>query len=106
MANDDNVTRRSNGEASSGQRQGSQSGGRGFAGMDSERQRQIASKGGQSVPSGERSFSKDRDLASRAGSIGGQNSHGGRRGQPEGNTETDDYTGSATGNRETNINNW
>ena len=44
---------------------------RGFASMDEEKQREIASKGGQSVPSEKRSFSKDHELASEAGSKGG-----------------------------------
>jgi len=52
---------------------------RGFASMDENKQREIASKGGKSVPPEERSFSKDRDLASEAGKKGGENSHGGRR---------------------------
>jgi len=51
--------------------------GRGFAGMDPERQHEIASKGGQSVPAEKRSFSRDHQLAAEAGHKGGQNSHGG-----------------------------
>jgi general stress protein YciG len=54
---------------------------RGFASMDPAIQRQIASKGGRSVPPEERSFSKDRALAAEAGRKGGEASHGGRRGQ-------------------------
>ena len=46
---------------------------RGFAGMDEEKQRDIARKGGESVPSEERSFSKDDELASEAGRKGGHN---------------------------------
>lgn len=65
-SNNNNDTRRSGGQ-------------RGFAGMDEDRQRQIASKGGQSVPAEERSFSRDRELASEAGRKGGENSHGGGR---------------------------
>ena len=45
---------------------------RGFAAMDQVKQRQIASKGGQSVPSEKRSFSKDPELAAEAGRKGGQ----------------------------------
>ena len=45
---------------------------RGFAAMDRQKQRQIASKGGQSVPSEKRSFSKDPELAAEAGRKGGQ----------------------------------
>ena len=36
---------------------------RGFAAMDKARQREIARKGGASVPDEKRSFSQDRDLA-------------------------------------------
>jgi uncharacterized protein len=46
---------------------------RGFASMDAEKQRAIASKGGQSVPNEKRSFSQNRELASKAGRKGGQN---------------------------------
>jgi hypothetical protein len=35
---------------------------RGFAAMDPERRREIARKGGASVPSEKRSFAKDRDV--------------------------------------------
>ncbi|GAA0757257.1 MAG: general stress protein [Brevundimonas aurantiaca] len=49
---------------------------RGFASMDPERQREIARKGGASVPSEKRSFSQDRSLAAQAGRKGGEASHG------------------------------
>jgi general stress protein YciG len=52
---------------------------RGFAAMDPEKQREIARKGGASVPDDKRSFSQDRDLAARAGRAGGEMSHGGGR---------------------------
>lgn len=52
---------------------------RGFASMDEQKQRDIASKGGRSVPSEKRSFSQNRNLASEAGRKGGENSHGGGR---------------------------
>jgi len=55
---------------------------RGFASMDAERQREIASKGGRSVPAEKRSFSQDRELASEAGRKGGQAS-GGTRGSQD-----------------------
>jgi general stress protein YciG len=45
---------------------------RGFASMDGDRQKAIASKGGRSVPAAKRSFSQDRSLASEAGRKGGQ----------------------------------
>jgi uncharacterized protein len=45
---------------------------RGFATMDGSRHRAIASKGGSSVPTDKRSFSRDRELAVRAGRKGGQ----------------------------------
>ncbi len=46
---------------------------RGFASMDAQKQRAIASKGGQSVPNEKRSFSQNRELAAQAGRKGGQN---------------------------------
>jgi uncharacterized protein len=52
---------------------------RGFASMDEEKQRRIASKGGRSVPNEKRSFSLNRRLAAEAGRKGGQASHGGAR---------------------------
>jgi general stress protein YciG len=52
---------------------------RGFAAMSPERRREIARKGGASVPSEKRSFAKDRDLAASAGSKGGVASRGGGR---------------------------
>ena len=45
---------------------------RGFASMDQERQRQIASMGGKAVPDSKRSFSQNRALAAQAGRKGGQ----------------------------------
>ena len=56
---------------------------RGFASMDQERQRAIASKGGKSVPAEKRSFSQDRELASEAGRKGGQASGGSRHSQDQ-----------------------
>jgi len=45
---------------------------RGFASMDPARQKEIARKGGQSVPDEKRSFSQNRALAATAGHKGGQ----------------------------------
>ena len=45
---------------------------RGFASMNAERQRQIASMGGKAVPDEKRSFSQNRRLAAEAGRKGGQ----------------------------------
>ncbi|AWK87614.1 general stress protein [Azospirillum thermophilum] len=45
---------------------------RGFASMDPDRQREIASKGGESVPADKRSFSKNPALAAEAGRKGGR----------------------------------
>jgi len=45
---------------------------RGFAAMDQQKQRDIASKGGQSVPAEKRSFSQNHALAAAAGRKGGQ----------------------------------
>ena len=44
---------------------------RGFASMDTARQREIARKGGRSVPAEKRSFSRDPELAAEAGRKGG-----------------------------------
>lgn len=45
---------------------------RGFASMDPAKQREIARKGGQSVPDEKRSFSQNPELAAKAGRKGGQ----------------------------------
>lgn len=55
---------------------------RGFAAMDRQKQREIASKGGQSVPGEKRSFFQNRTLAAEAGRKGGHNSHKGSANQP------------------------
>lgn len=44
---------------------------RGFAAMSPEKQREIAAKGGRSIPAEKRSFAKDRSLAASAGRKGG-----------------------------------
>jgi general stress protein YciG len=44
---------------------------RGFAAMDPQRQREIASMGGRAVPNERRSFSRNRELAVQAGRKGG-----------------------------------
>jgi general stress protein YciG len=84
---------------------------RGFAAMDRNKQREIASRGGQSVPPEKRSFalnpelaaaagrkggqrvapehrpfSQNRELAAKAGRKGGQASHGRQAGPPQGAT--------------------
>lgn len=46
---------------------------RGFASMDEQKQRDIARRGGRSVPGEKRSFSQNHALASAAGRTGGQN---------------------------------
>lgn len=45
---------------------------RGLASMDEEKQREIARKGGASVPDEKRSFAKDPKLGSEAGRKGGR----------------------------------
>jgi general stress protein YciG len=45
---------------------------RGFASMDPEKRRQIASLGGKSVPAEKRSFAQSATLAATAGRKGGQ----------------------------------
>lgn len=46
---------------------------RGFASMDAAKQREIARKGGRSVPAEKRSFSRSPELAAEAGRKGGNN---------------------------------
>jgi uncharacterized protein len=55
---------------------------RGFAAMSEEKRREIARKGGASVPSAKRSFSTNRTLAVEAGRKGGGNSPGPQRRAP------------------------
>jgi general stress protein YciG len=45
---------------------------RGFAAMDEAKQREIARKGGESVPAEKRSFSRNHELAAAAGRKGGE----------------------------------
>jgi general stress protein YciG len=52
---------------------------RGFAAMSPEKRREIAAKGGASVPAEKRSFSQNRDLAASAGRVGGSASPSLRR---------------------------
>jgi general stress protein YciG len=63
-----------------GGQQGGGSSDRGFAAMDDDKQREIAKKGGESLPADKRSFSQDPKLASEAGRKGGEAS-GGRGGR-------------------------
>lgn len=53
---------------------------RGFALLTPERRREIATRGGQSVPEDKRSFSQDRDLAREAGRKGGTQARRQRKG--------------------------
>jgi len=62
-----------------GQGSGQGKSNRGFAAMDDDKQREIARKGGESVPDDKRSFSQDPKLASEAGRKGGEASGGGNR---------------------------
>ena len=48
---------------------------RGFASISVEKRREIASKGGKSVPAEKRSFSQNRNLATEAGRKGGSTSN-------------------------------
>lgn len=52
---------------------------RGFASMDPEKQRQIASKGGKAAHQKGSAHEFDSQEARQAGKKGGQNSQGGRR---------------------------
>jgi len=53
-----------------------------------ERASEAGRKGGQSVPADERSFSRDHELAAEAGRKGGEHSHGGHQGSPVGSTHS------------------
>jgi uncharacterized protein len=70
---------------------------RGFAGMDQAKQREIASKGGASVPDEKRSFSQDRELAAAAGRKGGQASGGNFARNPQRASEAGRKGGQASG---------
>ena len=52
-------------------------GGRGFASMDEDKQREIASKGGKAAHAKGTAHEFDSEEAREAGRKGGQNSHGG-----------------------------
>jgi general stress protein YciG len=67
---------------------------RGFAAMDPQKQREIARKGGESVPPEKRSFSQDRRLAAAAGRTGGRNRHAGNgRARAASETSTEENSG-------------
>jgi hypothetical protein len=70
---------------------------RGFAAMDQGKQREIASKGGASVPDAKRSFSQDRELAAAAGRKGGQASGGNFANNPQRASEAGRKGGQASG---------
>ena len=59
--------------------QGRGSGKQGFASMNPEKQRQIASMGGSSVPAEKRPFARNHRLAAEAGRKGGMASSGRHR---------------------------
>ena len=52
---------------------------RGFAAMDPEKRRRIAKLGGAAVKAENRSFSKNRELAAKAGAMGGAATRGVRK---------------------------
>jgi general stress protein YciG len=56
---------------------------RGFAAMDPDRRREIARKGGKSVPDEKRSFTQDRTLAAEAGRKGGRQTQSTRKADTE-----------------------
>jgi general stress protein YciG len=70
---------------------------RGFASMDQTKQREIAAKGGASVPDEKRSFSQDRELAAAAGRKGGQASGGNFAKNPQRASEAGRKGGQASG---------
>lgn len=69
---------------------------RGFAAMDPERRREIAASGGKAVDPTRRSFSRNPELAVRAGRLGGTAEHRVRRGgrpRIQGNQDNDTHDG-------------
>jgi general stress protein YciG len=70
---------------------------RGFAAMDQNKQREIASKGGAAVPNAKRSFSQNRELAAAAGRKGGQASGGNFANNPQRASEAGRKGGHASG---------
>ena len=70
---------------------------RGFASMDDEKQREIARKGGESVPDEKRSFAQDPKLASEAGRKGGESSGGGASSGGRQGSQGEDEGGSRGG---------
>lgn len=77
---------------------------RGFASMSPELRREIASKGGKSVPKEKRSFSRDRKLASSAGRTGGMSVPGEKRSfsQDKDLAQSAGKAGGLAGHRKTN----
>lgn len=70
---------------------------RGFASMSPERQRAIAAMGGRALPAEKRSFSRDAELASKAGKKGGKVSGGNFANDPERAAEAGRKGGKASG---------
>ena len=61
---------------------------RGFAAMDADRRREIARKGGKSVPDEKRSFTQDRSLAAEAGRKGGRQTQSSRKDESQPNVSS------------------
>lgn len=70
---------------------------RGFAAMDPEKQKEISRKGGLSVAPKDRSFSRDRNLASNAGRKGAISRNADRRSQSSMNPANQNAGGSEPG---------
>jgi general stress protein YciG len=66
-----------------------QGGGRGFAGMDPDRQRQIASKGGKAAHESGHAHEFDSREAAEAGRRGGKAAHGSDRSRDSSGRERD-----------------
>jgi general stress protein YciG len=96
-----NINQERNGLAMAGnQKSGNQNNSeRGFASMDEDKQREIAKKGGESVPDEKRSFSQDSELASEAGRKGGQESGGNFKNDRERAAEAGRKGGESRGGR-------
>ena len=73
---------------------------RGFAAMSPERRREISKLGGVSVPNEKRAFSRDRELAVKAGRKGGHSSMLRHRRQPPATREEDVPAAAANAGRD------
>jgi uncharacterized protein len=73
---------------------------RGFASMDAEKQREIASKGGKAAHEKGTAHEFDSDEAREAGKKGGEHSHGGDKSDPRGGNKEGSSSSTLGGSQE------